>query len=122
MSGTVSISQTMMLLMITTFNRRAGRKSIHAHYLGEDLANFFSRQRMDARACEIGMQKGPPFRGDRLPIGTPEQRVHTGFPDSWKPRLGCWSWRRLQRSAARFLSKASPSKRSAGSWAYLGRS
>src|SRR6516164_9272395 len=54
------------------------------------------------------MQKGPPFRGDRRPIGTPEQRVHTGFHDSWKPRLGCWSWRRLQRSAARFLSKASP--------------
>src|SRR6516165_9183030 len=54
------------------------------------------------------MQKGPPFRGDRLPIGTPAQRVHIGFRDSWKPRLGCWSWRRLQRSAARFLSEAKP--------------
>src|SRR5262245_64575909 len=72
--------------------------------------------------CESACKKDPPFRGDRLPIGTPEQRVHIGFHDSRKPRLGCWSWRRLQRSAARFLSKASPSKRSVGSWAYPGKS
>jgi transposase len=51
------------------------------------------------------MQKGPPFRGDRRPIGTPEQRVHTGFHDSWKPRLGCWSWRRLQKIRRAFFKQ-----------------
>ena len=62
------------------------------------------------------------FRGDRHPNGTPAQRAHIGFRGFWKSRLGCWSWRRLQRYAGRFSSRASRSRRSAGSWAYPARS
>ena len=61
------------------------------------------------------MQKGPPFRGDRLPIGTPEQRVHIGFHGSWKPRVGMLVVETIAKIRRAFLSKASLSKRSAGS-------
>ena len=66
--------------------------------------------------------KRTPFWGDRHPIGTPEQRANIGFHDSWKPRLECWSWRRLRRFAVRSLGKGSRSRRSAGSWVYPARS
>ena len=36
--------------------------------------------------------------------------------------MGCWSWRRLRRSVARILFRASRSRRSAVSWAFPGRS
>ena len=50
------------------------------------------------------------------------KQSYIGFRDSWTPRLGGWSWRRLGRFAGRFLDRASLSRRSAGSWVYLGRS
>jgi hypothetical protein len=58
------------------------------------------------------MQKGPPFRGDRLPIGTPEQRVHIGFHDSWKPRVGMLVveislHHNLKRTCGRIVSRVS---------------
>jgi transposase-like protein len=66
--------------------------------------------------------KRTPVGGDRHPIGTPEQRGNIGFYDSRKPRLECWSWRRLQRFVERFLETGSRSKRSAEIWAYPAKS
>jgi hypothetical protein len=44
----------------------------------------------------IGIQLGPPERGN------------IGFHDSWKPRLECWSWKRLQRCVVRFFREGKP--------------
>src|ERR1700723_3668598 len=40
----------------------------------------------------IGIQSGPPGRGSTV-----------ASIESWKPRLGCWWWRRLRRSVAPIL-------------------
>jgi transposase len=31
--------------------------------------------------------------------------VHIGFHDSWKPRLGCWSWRRFQGKSIKAICR-----------------
>ena len=51
----------------------------------------------------------------RRPKGTLEAEGSHWLPWRRKPRLGCWSWRRLRRSVGRILRGASRSRRSAGS-------
>ena len=75
-----------------------------------------------AAACESACKKDPLFGVIGIQSGPPNRGVHTGFHDSRKPRLGCWSWRRLQKFAGRFLYRARPLRRSAGILVYLGRS
>src|SRR5215207_11364900 len=58
----------------------------------------------------IGIQSGPPGQGSTV-----------ASIESWKPRLGCWWWRRLRRSVAPILFTVSRSRRSAESLAYRAR-
>ena len=41
------------------------------------------------QSLSFGMQKGPPYVGDRHPIGTPRSEGPHWLPCSWEPRLEC---------------------------------
>ena len=90
--------------VIVRFGRRHGR-----------AISRRQQQRGGHSVLVIGMEKGPRWRGDRHPIGTPcwQGSTVTSGNDR-EPRQGCWWWRRSGRSVGPISFRASRPRRSAG--------
>jgi hypothetical protein len=53
------------------------------------MMQFWTYFRRFNQCCESACNKDPVFGVIGIQSGPPGLRVHSGFHESWKPRLGC---------------------------------